>query len=155
MKMWTQDFLHETWNFIYHFLTSDFRYSTMRCKYLYISLFKICLCIFWRKYQIFHDSHLGTCVNFPSSNIESSLCNIWENFYQLSYKNEWKFLSHTWKYVLIWYEIIFHPRKFEWMFSNMKYRILYLSDLRIDFFFQWNIKSQYFTYENLWTDFHT
>ena len=32
MKMWTQVFLHETWNFIYHFLTSDFRYSSMRCK---------------------------------------------------------------------------------------------------------------------------
>ena len=101
---------------------------------MHISLFKICLYIFWRKCQIFHDSHLGTCVNFPSSNMESSLCNIWENFYQLSCKNEWKILSHTWKYVPIWYEILFHPRKFEWMFSNMKYRIKYLSDLRIDFF---------------------
>ena len=50
--------------------------------------------------------------------------------------------------------LLFHSWKFEWVLFNMKYRILHLSYLRIDFL-QWNIKSQYFTYENLWTYFHT
>ena len=36
----------------------------------------------------------------------------------------------------------------------MKCRILYISHFGTDFL-MWNTKSQYFTYESLWTDFHT
>lgn len=60
------------------------------------------------------------------------------------------FIQH---YVLMWSEILHISHKKIWMdVFNVKYRILYLSYLGIDFL-KWNTKSWYFTYKKLWIDF--